>query len=286
MELREGTKHRKAMGRPERRESQLMAGICETNADTVAGTEAAARFEEAEQRNAEAEAENSRQDNADRQKVQETQPESQSQYQSGKLQPVAKGRQEDEKEALDAREWLADMRRRLRHRTEKSWWEEGRSLATSRGTTGAGGTGTGASFSDVGNGSSSSGGSGGVAGPTQGGSSSKQGSSPGSQEADVDTYVDEFGYPDSPTQSWLAQNSDLSPLQILDNINLKSEFPYSSIQAENDKPPDISNIGMDSTTTTFCSLPPPSLYPTTPPHFWTSALTPSRACTKTISSAT
>ena len=64
----------------------------------------------------------------------------------------------------------------------------------------------------------------------------------------MDTYVDEFGYPDSPTQSWLAQNSDLSPLQILDNINLKSEFPYSSIQVENDKPPDISNIGMDSTT--------------------------------------
>ena len=59
--------------------------------------------------------------------------------------------------------------------------------------------------------------------------------------------IDHFGYPDSPTQNWLAANADLSPLRILDNINLKSEFPY-SVSTENDKPPDISNIGMDHTT--------------------------------------
>ena len=34
-----------------------------------------------------------------------------------------------------------------------------------------------------------------------------------------------FEYPDSPTQKWLADNADLSPLTVLDNINLKTEFP-------------------------------------------------------------
>ena len=155
----------------------------------------------------------------------------------------------DEKEVRDAAEWLAELHRRMRHRSERGLWEkQGSQLASSRGTTG-GGSASGGGFTGVPNGSSSSSGSssGGVAGPSQGGSSSsKQGSSQDQQEAEVD--FDEFGYPDSPTQSWLAQNSDLSPLQILDNINLKSEFPYSSAQGENDKPPDISNIGMDSTT--------------------------------------
>jgi hypothetical protein len=142
----------------------------------------------------------------------------------------------------------------MQHRSERNPWVEGKEKipANSRGTTGGGGSSGSGGFTGVPNGSassgsSSSGGGGGVAGPTQG--SSKQGTSGGSQdpqEANVD--LDEFGYPDSPTQSWLAQNSDLSPLQILDNINLKSEFPYSSAQGENDKPPDISNIGMDSTT--------------------------------------
>jgi len=160
----------------------------------------------------------------------------------------------EEKEGEDDRVWLSMLRRRLQHRSERATWDGGMEKipANSRGTTGGGGgTGSGG-FTGVPNGSassgsSSSGGGGGVAGPTQG--SSKQGTSGGSQEqqeANVD--LDEFGYPDSPTQSWLAQNSDLSPLQILDNINLKSEFPYSSAQGENDKPPDISNIGMDSTT--------------------------------------
>ena len=61
------------------------------------------------------------------------------------------------------------------------------------------------------------------------------------------TEVDQFGYPDSPTQTWLAANADLSPLRILDNINLKSEFPY-TISMDTEKPPDISNIGLDNTT--------------------------------------
>ena len=61
------------------------------------------------------------------------------------------------------------------------------------------------------------------------------------------TEVDQFGYPDSPTQTWLAANADLSPLRILDNINLKSEFPY-TISMDTEKPPDISNIGLDHTT--------------------------------------
>ena len=156
----------------------------------------------------------------------------------------------EEKEAEDDRVWLSILRRRMQHRSERGTWDGGKIPANCRGTTGGGGTGaggfTGVPNSSASSGSSSSGG-GGVAGPAQG--SSKQGTSGGSQdqqEANVD--LDEFGYPDSPTQSWLAQNSDLSPLQILDNINLKSEFPYSSAQGENDKPPDISNIGMDSTT--------------------------------------
>jgi hypothetical protein len=143
---------------------------------------------------------------------------------------------------------MAEVRRRTAHRSERGGWrDEASRLATGRGTTGGGNTG--GSFTGVPNsgaaGSSTSGGPGGVAGPTQPGAS-KQGSADSQDQQEVE--LDEFGYPDSPTQSWLAQNSDLSPLQILDNINLKSEFPYSSVQGENDKPPDISNIGMDSTT--------------------------------------
>merc|ERR550532_3947973 len=139
----------------------------------------------------------------------------------------------EEKEGDDDRVWLSMLRRRMQHRSERNTWVEGNEKipATSRGTTGGGGSSGSGGFTGVPNGSASSGssssgggGGGGVAGPTQG--SSKQGTSGGSQdpqEANVD--LDEFGYPDSPTQSWLAQNSDLSPLQILDNINLKSEFP-------------------------------------------------------------
>jgi hypothetical protein len=165
--------------------------------------------------------------------------------------PTRETGHKEEKEGEDDRVWLSMLRRRMQHRSERATWDGGKIPANSRGTTGGGGSTGSGGFTGVPNGSASSGssssGGGGVAGPTQG--SSKQGTSGGSQdqqEANVD--LDEFGYPDSPTQRWLAQNSDLSPLQILDNINLKSEFPYSSAQGENDKPPDISNIGMDSTT--------------------------------------
>jgi len=182
------------------------------------------------------------------------QPEPSEPSQSGRRE----ANKEEEKRMEDARVWMPSLRRRMSHRSERASWDEEKETlskisrdipATSRGTTGGGGSG---GFTGVPNNSSSSGSSsssgGGVAGPAQG--SSKQGTSGAAsqdgQEGNVD--LDEFGYPDSPTQSWLAQNSDLSPLQILDNINLKSEFPYSSAQGENDKPPDISNIGMDSTT--------------------------------------
>ena len=182
------------------------------------------------------------------------QPEPSEPSQSGRRE----ANKEEEKKIEDARVWMPSLRRRMSHRSERGSWDEEKETllkisrdipATSRGTTGGGGSG---GFTGVPNNSSSSGSSsssgGGVAGPAQG--SSKQGTSGATsqdgQEGNVD--LDEFGYPDSPTQSWLAQNSDLSPLQILDNINLKSEFPYSSAQGENDKPPDISNIGMDSTT--------------------------------------
>ena len=41
--------------------------------------------------------------------------------------------------------------------------------------------------------------------------------------------LENLEYPDSPTShKWFADNSDLSPLTVLDNINLKTEFPYST----------------------------------------------------------
>ena len=85
-----------------------------------------------------------------------------------------------------------------------------------------------------------------MAGPSNGGTSNKGASSGGGNLTEM-TEVDQFGYPDSPTQTWLAANADLSPLRILDNINLKSEFPY-TISMDTEKPPDISNIGLDNTT--------------------------------------
>eukprot|EP00095_Tigriopus_kingsejongensis_P006155 maker-scaffold40_size501252-snap-gene-0.17 protein:Tk06155 transcript:maker-scaffold40_size501252-snap-gene-0.17-mRNA-1 annotation:"protein ovo" len=59
--------------------------------------------------------------------------------------------------------------------------------------------------------------------------------------------LDNFEYPDSPTQKWLADNADLSPLTVLDNINLKSEFPYAN-HSEIEKPPDINTISLDTAT--------------------------------------
>jgi len=59
--------------------------------------------------------------------------------------------------------------------------------------------------------------------------------------------LENLEYPDSPTShKWFADNSDLSPLTVLDNINLKTEFPYSTSQADLDKPPDINSITLDT----------------------------------------
>ena len=86
-------------------------------------------------------------------------------------------------------------------------------------------------------------------GPNGGGNGTEQmGGKGGSDNNDNHIDLDQFDYPDSPTQKWLADNADLSPLRVLDNINLKSEFPYSALTNEVDKPPDISNIGVDSAT--------------------------------------
>ena len=41
-------------------------------------------------------------------------------------------------------------------------------------------------------------------------------------------------------------NADLSPLTVLDNMNLKTEFPYSAGTTDVDKPPDINSITLDS----------------------------------------
>lgn len=103
-------------------------------------------------------------------------------------------------------------------------------------------------------GSGASSGGGGVAGPSQGGSSgdhaNKQGNTGNiNNPSSGDLDIDQFDFPpNSPTQNWLAANADLSPLRILDNINLKTEFSYSASDGGPDKPPDLSNIGMDSTT--------------------------------------
>jgi len=145
--------------------------------------------------------------------------------------------------------WLFLVFRKRMHRKEQGsngWWVEQVDATHQRGTTGGG---NGAGFNGVP--SSSGGGSstgGGVAGPSSGNSDPVGGPKQGNSAPNMDMDIDQFGYPDSPTQNWLAANADLSPLRILDNINLKSEFPY-SVSTENDKPPDISNIGMDHTTT-------------------------------------
>ena len=86
------------------------------------------------------------------------------------------------------------------------------------------------------------GGGGGVAGPSNNGDTGPKSGGGGGVEL---AEVDQFGYPDSPTQTWLAAHADLSPLRILDNISLKSEFPYSVAPLDAEKPPDISNIGLD-----------------------------------------
>ena len=141
--------------------------------------------------------------------------------------------------------WLVLLMLRMMHRKARGGETDGT-------TGGAGGTNNSGGFSGVssngggGGAAGAAGAGGGVAGPSNGGTSSKGTSSGGGNLTEM-TEVDQFGYPDSPTQTWLAANADLSPLRILDNINLKSEFPY-TISMDTEKPPDISNIGLDNTT--------------------------------------
>lgn len=156
-------------------------------------------------------------------------------------------RWEDDRRPWDSHTpWLVILLIKMMHR------KEGRAGQTDGTTGGAGGSNNSGGFSGVssngggGGGGSGGGGGGGVAGPSNGGSSNKGASSGGGNLTEM-TEVDQFGYPDSPTQTWLAANADLSPLRILDNINLKSEFPY-TISMDTEKPPDISNIGLDNTT--------------------------------------
>ena len=127
-------------------------------------------------------------------------------------------------------------------------FENPKFISAANGSSSSGGNG---SSSDGGSsGSSSSGGNGGGGGYLKiGGNSSDglfgSGGNNGGKSSDLD--LDQFDYPDSPTShKWLADNNDLSPLTVLDNINLKTEFPYSSSGTEMDKPPDINSITLDS----------------------------------------
>ena len=73
-------------------------------------------------------------------------------------------------------------------------------------------------------------------------------------DSNNDLNFEHFEYPDSPTQKWLADNADLSPLTVLDNINLKADyFPYASTATEVDKPPDI--VPMEVTATPNVNAP-------------------------------
>jgi hypothetical protein len=130
---------------------------------------------------------------------------------------------------------MHSYRRRLVHRKARGGGSGGAIFGGCQGipahTVGANGGGGGSS-SGGGYSSGSSGGSarggGGVEGPTSNGGGgflggSRQGgkrNSGGGEEDDMD--LDQFQCPDSPTQSWLAENADLSPLQVLDNISLKT----------------------------------------------------------------
>ena len=150
----------------------------------------------------------------------------------------------------DAALWMFIFFRKMMHRKERQGGEQ------VDGTTSGGG---GGNSGGLGDGHSSGGGAGGVAGPSNvgGGLGSGSGSRSGGQEGEggpeAAEEVDQFGYPDSPTQNWLAAHADLSPLRILDNINLKCEFPY-SVSMDTEKPPDISNIGLDTATTNLLQL--------------------------------
>ena len=118
--------------------------------------------------------------------------------------------------------------------------------SAANGSSGTGGSSSGDGSS--GGSSSSGGGSNGNGGYLKIGGSSSDGlfgSGSGGKSSELD--LDQFDYPDSPTShKWLADNNDLSPLTVLDNINLKTEFPYASSGADLDKPPDINSITLDT----------------------------------------
>ena len=111
------------------------------------------------------------------------------------------------RKAEDERRWLKEMFRRRMHR------KEAHSASTiSHSSGGSGGAGF-SGLSTSGGGLAGVGGGGGVLGGNKGGSTERD---------DMDD-MDEFACPDSPTQQWLADNADLSPLQVRD-IFLKRQI--------------------------------------------------------------
>ncbi len=175
--------------------------------------------------------------------------------------------------------WVSALKRLNRHRKEKgrSRRQNGPVIITCAATGGY----------SAANGGSQRGG--GVHGPTRGGSGSYKSNSAGGgngtgtggnstsgnnagngnrsggnsnrkdiMDNDGDDEMDNFECPDSLTQQWLADNADLAPLQVLDNINLKSDFPgsiiYSAVQIDpgpggavgEAKPPDLIGTLIDT----------------------------------------
>jgi len=95
--------------------------------------------------------------------------------------------------------------------------------------------------------SSSAGGSSSCSGSSRMGSKRSTGGLNHNNNHNGELDLENLEYPDSPTShKWFADNSDLSPLTVLDNINLKTEFPYSTGNVDIDKPPDINSITLDS----------------------------------------
>ena len=114
------------------------------------------------------------------------------------------------------------------HRKARGFGGDNDLPAKSCGANGGSGSSSGG-FGSGGSSSSSSARGGGVEGPTSNngfinnsGSKGGRSNGGGGDDPDEDMDLDQFQCPDSPTQSWLAENADLSPLQVLDNISLKS----------------------------------------------------------------
>lgn len=154
----------------------------------------------------------------------------------------------------DSRHWICEMLRNITHRKARGegegWQRECLDSCKQQGTTEGG---NGASFNGISNGSGGSS-NGDRSGQNQSDNSGDQmskqsnsNSSNPSSNTSGDIDIDQFDFPpNSPTQNWMARS--LSPLRILDNINLKTEFSYSGTAGVPDKPPDLSNlsnIGMD-----------------------------------------